>query len=138
MWALLSPTTTTAIVGLKQSLAVCKRMSMPVCIQFIYRNWWIGQIWLRGPNLPASPLHYGERHMKKLSWSSFMVQWVKDPALSLQWLGSLLWYKFDLWPRNLYVLPKKKKKEKRKRKRCPILLLLLTSVHFFRMSPFFP
>ena len=24
-----------------------------------------------------------------------MVQWVKDPALSLQWLGSLLWLRLD-------------------------------------------
>ena len=39
-----------------------------------------------------------------------MAQWVKGPALSMQWLGSLLWCRFDSWPRNLYVLgawPKK-------------------------------
>ena len=26
-----------------------------------------------------------------------MAQWVKDLALSLQWLGSLLWCGFDPW-----------------------------------------
>lgn len=39
-----------------------------------------------------------------------MVQWVKDPMVSLQWLGSML------WPRNFQMLkesPKKEKKEKR-------------------------
>ena len=29
-----------------------------------------------------------------------MAQWVKDPALSLLWLGSLLCCRFNLWPRN--------------------------------------
>ena len=33
-----------------------------------------------------------------------MAQWVKDPVLSLQWLGSLLWCRFDPWPRNFHVL----------------------------------
>ena len=27
-----------------------------------------------------------------------MAQWVKDPALSVQQLGSLLWLGFDPWP----------------------------------------
>ena len=30
-----------------------------------------------------------------------MVQWFKDPALSLQWLRSLLWCWFVVWPREL-------------------------------------
>ena len=41
-----------------------------------------------------------------------MAQLVKDLALSLQWLGLMLWCGFDLWPRNVHVLqaqPKKKK-----------------------------
>ena len=29
-----------------------------------------------------------------------MVKWVKDPVLSLQSFGSLLWYSFNPWPRN--------------------------------------
>ena len=39
-----------------------------------------------------------------------MVQWVKDPALSLQQLRLLLWLGFDPWPRNFHRLrmwPKK-------------------------------
>ena len=34
-----------------------------------------------------------------------MAQWVKDPELSLQWLGSLLWCRFDLWPGN-FCMPR--------------------------------
>ena len=30
-----------------------------------------------------------------------MAQKVKDPALSLQWLGSLLWHGFNPWPWEL-------------------------------------
>ena len=43
-----------------------------------------------------------------------MVQWVKDPAVSLPPLGSLLWHRFALWPGNFYMpqtWPKKRKKE---------------------------
>ena len=50
---------------------------------------------------------------KGLSWiyfqkcnlrSSLVVQWVKDPTLSLQWLGSLLWqHVFSPWPRNFHM-----------------------------------
>ena len=32
-----------------------------------------------------------------------MVQQVEDPALSLQQLGSLLWRKFNPWPRNFHM-----------------------------------
>ena len=42
-----------------------------------------------------------------------MAQRVKDPALSLEWLRSLLWHRFDPWPGNfcrLWAQPKKKKK----------------------------
>ena len=35
--------------------------------------------------------------------SSLVVQWVKDPALSLPWLGSLLWRGFDPWPGDLHI-----------------------------------
>ena len=33
-----------------------------------------------------------------------MAQWVRDPALSLQWLGLLLWLRFDACPGNLHML----------------------------------
>ena len=29
---------------------------------------------------------------------------IKDPALSLLWLGPLLWHGFDFWPRNFCML----------------------------------
>ena len=32
-----------------------------------------------------------------------MAQQVKDPALSLLWLRSLLWREFDPWPLNFHV-----------------------------------
>ena len=32
-----------------------------------------------------------------------MVQWIKDPVLSLQQLGSLLWHRFSLWPGNYHM-----------------------------------
>ena len=43
-----------------------------------------------------------------------MAQWVNDPALSLQRLGSLLWHRFDPWPRNFHMpwaWPERKKKK---------------------------
>ena len=46
--------------------------------------------------------------------SSLVFPWVKDPALSLLWLGLLLWHTLDPWPGNFYkpqVQPKKKKKK---------------------------
>ena len=44
------------------------------------------------------------RHtLKPRHWSSLVVQWVKGPALSLQWFGSLLWRGLDPWPGNFDV-----------------------------------
>ena len=42
---------------------------------------------------------------KKISvpWCSLVTQWVKDPALSLQRLGSLLWCGLDPWPGNFHM-----------------------------------
>ena len=39
-----------------------------------------------------------------------MAQWVKDLALTLLWLGLLLWRRFNTWPGNFcmfWVQPKK-------------------------------
>ena len=41
-----------------------------------------------------------------------MAQQVKDPALSLQWLWSLLWHGFCPWPGNFHmpcIWPEKEK-----------------------------
>ena len=35
--------------------------------------------------------------------SSLVRQWIKDPGLSLQQLESLLWCKFNPWPRNFHM-----------------------------------
>lgn len=40
---------------------------------------------------------------KKMFGSSCMMQWVKHPVLSLQWLGSLLWQVFDPCPGMFYM-----------------------------------
>ena len=45
-----------------------------------------------------------------------MGQQVKDPALSLQWLGSLLWCRFDPWPRDFHMPWTWPKQNKRKKK----------------------
>ena len=41
---------------------------------------------------------------KVLLGSSLVAQHVKDPALSPQQLGLLLWRGFDPWPGNFHVL----------------------------------
>ena len=46
-----------------------------------------------------------------------MVQGVKNPALSLQWLGSLLWLRFDPWPGNFHMPQAQQKKRKKTRPR---------------------
>ena len=48
-----------------------------------------------------------------------MAQRVKDLVLSLQWLRSLLWHRFQPWPRNFHMpwaWPKRKKKSSVKRR----------------------
>ena len=52
----------------------------------------------------------------KKTRSSLVTQKVKDLVLPLLWLGSLLWFGLDPWPRNFCMLwqgPKKKKKKKK-------------------------
>ena len=68
------------------------------------------------PPPAARPLHAAE----STSWSSLVAQWVKDLALSLLWLGSLMWCGFHPWPGNFCTLweqPKKKKKKKEKKEK---------------------
>ena len=47
-----------------------------------------------------------------------MVEWVKEPAWSLEQLRSLLWCRFDPWPGKFHMLSvwqrKKGKKDRRK------------------------
>ena len=46
-----------------------------------------------------------------------MVLKVKDPAFSLQQLGSLLWCGFDPWPRNIHLSKNWQKKKRNKEKK---------------------
>ena len=54
-----------------------------------------------------------------------MLQWVKGAALSLQWLGSLLWRGLNPWPGNSHAMnmetknTKKLKKKKKKERFTP-------------------
>ena len=54
--------------------------------------------------------------VKNISIGHFLVQQVKDPVLSLQWLGSLLWYRLDPWPRNFHIPHRYCQKQKQKPK----------------------
>ena len=55
----------------------------------------------------------------KQSWksrmrSSLVAQWLKDLVLSLLWCRSLLWRRFNPWPRNFHAPQHGKKKKKKK------------------------
>ena len=54
-----------------------------------------------------------------------MAHWVKDPALSLQWLRSMLGHKFDPWPGN-FCMPQARQKNKPKLVEKHILFNLVT------------
>ena len=47
--------------------------------------------------------------------SSLVVQQVRDLAVSLQQLGSLLWCGFNSWARNFHMMRAQLKKKKKKR-----------------------
>ena len=51
---------------------------------------------------------------KNASWTTLVVQWVKDPGLSLQWLGLLLWVRSLAW--ELLHVTGAARKEKKKKK----------------------
>ena len=55
---------------------------------------------------------------KSTKGSSLVAQWVKDPVLSLQWLGGLLWLRFNPCPRNFHMpqtQPRQRKKKSTER-----------------------
>ena len=57
-----------------------------------------------------------------------MTQWIKDPALSLLWLRSLLWHRLDPWPGNFHMLqaqPNKEKDEQKKKNNESLLYQIL-------------
>ena len=60
-------------------------------------------------------LRSGSSRLQLRCWleSSLVAQWIKDLALSLQWLRLLLWHRFNLWARNCHMTqawPREKKK----------------------------
>ena len=56
------------------------------------------------PPCPEVGTFQGRGTIKKQTRvSSLLAQWVKDPVLSLLWLRSLLWYRFDPWSENFYM-----------------------------------
>ena len=59
---------------------------------------------------------------KLLGWSSAVAQRVKDLALSLQWLRSLLWCAFDPWPRNFCMPCVQSRQTKGKKKSLVVIL----------------
>ena len=67
--------------------------------------------------------NYQNRH----PWSSLVVQYVKDLALSLQWLGTLLWRGFDPWPGNFRILRAWPKPNQTTNKKISVLV----QAHFF-------
>ena len=52
----------------------------------------------------AEQITFGFFHSVNISQSFFVTQGVKDLALSLQQLRSLLWLQFDPWPRNFHKI----------------------------------
>ena len=52
--------------------------------------------------LPGQQSCNVDTNIKKAIPGNFLVmQRVKDPVVSLQWLGWLLWSRFDPWPQEL-------------------------------------
>ena len=70
---------------------------------------------------------------KSHSRNSLVVQQMKDPALSLQWLGSLLWCRSDPCQRNFHMLQVRQKKKKKKKKIIPMCV----SLYFWQNVPVF-
>ena len=63
---------------------------------------------LRIPCATGQPKMKKKKKKNALFWSSLVVQQVKDLALSLQWLSSLLWRGLDPWSRDQGAQPKQK------------------------------
>ena len=54
--------------------------------------------------------------------SSLVVPWVRDLALSLQWLGSLLWHRLSPWSGNFHMPQTHPKNKKNKNQRDELSL----------------
>ena len=58
--------------------------------------------------------------------NSLVAQGVKDPALSLQRLGTLLWHRLDPWLRNFHMPGAWQKKKKSGEKQIHIFVFMCT------------
>ena len=67
---------------------------------------------------------------KRCCWNSVLVQRVKYPALSLQWLGTLLWGTGSM----CVGIAKKKKKKKKKKRDITVIYVQECSVLFSSKS----
>ena len=70
----------------------------------------------------------GRQDKEGEGWDSLVAQWVKDPALSLGWVGLLMLKRFEPWPGNFHMPWKGKKKKKKKGRRR---LQSKDSLHFY-------
>ena len=69
--------------------------------------------------LLKAPVRLQQRNRKASDWRSLVARRVKDLALSLLWLRSLLYHKVVPWPQNFHMpwmWPKKKKKKREREK----------------------
>ena len=60
-----------------------------------------------------------------------MAPWVKDPALSLEQLGLLLWRRFYPWSKNFYMLQVWLKKKKKVVKDIYIYIYIYIYTHIY-------
>ena len=56
-------------------------------------------------------------HLEKLAEEFSVAQRVKDLVFLLQSLDSLLWHRFDLWPRNFHMPQEQGEKKRREREK---------------------
>ena len=70
----------------------------------VVRPWAGSDVTVRFPTQLTLKRREREREgEKEISGRTLVVQWVKDLALSLPWLWSLLWQMLDPWPKNFYM-----------------------------------
>jgi len=95
----------------QQFFASSPKLTLLQLQKFPHENKLKGSYSLKGPVSAMFPRtkclkHSFCFHLSPLKYflsSSLVAQWVKDQALSLQMLGSLLWHGSDPWPWNFHM-----------------------------------
>ena len=108
------------VISIHRGQGLCWKHSLP-----LIQNAGLSDVWNPTGQSPVlSPPHWRKSSSGQDSVdaqmvcplrSSLMVQWVKDQALSLQGLGSLLWQGFDPWLGNFHLPWAWSKKRKQRR-----------------------